>query len=122
MKSNKVVKSVAFNKRNPNEKQILDAVKRRNFSKYVKELLLDDLKKKGKLKFTEHESHATDNQQYGEESHAQQFHTHQDYLQHNEYHHYYQNPHNYPSNTHPQNPIPDETASEQLSRMRRDWR
>lgn len=40
--TNKVVKSVAFNKSNPEEKQLLDFVKRRNFSKYVKKLMLQD--------------------------------------------------------------------------------
>lgn len=40
--TNKVVKSVAFNKKNPEEKQLLDFVKRRNFSKYIKRLMLDD--------------------------------------------------------------------------------
>lgn len=44
--SNKVVKSVAFNKKNPEEKQLLDSVKRKNFSKYVKKLMLEDYIKK----------------------------------------------------------------------------
>lgn len=41
-KANKVVKSVAFNKNNPEEKQLLDSVKRKNFSKYIKKLMLED--------------------------------------------------------------------------------
>lgn len=41
-KENKVVKSVAFNKKNPEEKQLLDSVKRKNFSKYIKKLMLED--------------------------------------------------------------------------------
>lgn len=44
--NNKVIKSVSFNKTNQDEKRILDAVRRRNFSKYVKKLLLDDINKK----------------------------------------------------------------------------
>lgn len=41
-KENKVVKSIAFNKKNPEEKQLLDSVKRKNFSKYIKKLMLED--------------------------------------------------------------------------------
>lgn len=52
MNDHKVIKSVSFNKRNPEEKLILEAVRRRNFSKYVKKLLLEDITKKQKNKQT----------------------------------------------------------------------
>jgi hypothetical protein len=46
MSKNKVIKSVGFNITNPDDVEILKAVKRRNFSGYVKKLILADLKKK----------------------------------------------------------------------------
>jgi hypothetical protein len=46
MSKNKVIKSVGFNITNPEDVEILKAVKRRNFSGYVKKLILADLKRK----------------------------------------------------------------------------
>src|SRR5690606_5174732 len=46
--TNKVIKSVSFNVTNPHEYQMLKAVKRRNFSGYVKKLIAADLLVKGK--------------------------------------------------------------------------
>ena len=43
-KNNRFSKSIAFNKTNEVDKQILDYVKRRNFSGYVKKLILADMK------------------------------------------------------------------------------
>lgn len=37
--SNKIIKSVAFNKTNPDDARILKAIRRRNFSGFVKQLL-----------------------------------------------------------------------------------
>lgn len=42
----KVVKSVSFNTGKADELKILNSVKRRNFSKYVKTLLLNDIERK----------------------------------------------------------------------------
>lgn len=39
----KFPKSVSFNTNNPNDQRILEHVKRRNFSGYVKRLILDDI-------------------------------------------------------------------------------
>lgn len=39
----KFPKSVSFNTNNPNDQRILEHVKRRNFSGYVKKLILDDI-------------------------------------------------------------------------------
>lgn len=41
--TNKVIKSVSFNVNNPDEYRMLKAVKRRNFSGYVKKLIAADL-------------------------------------------------------------------------------
>jgi len=41
---NRFSKSIAFNKTSKVDKQILDYVKRRNFSGYVKKLILADMK------------------------------------------------------------------------------
>lgn len=49
MSGNKVIKSVAFNKTNPEDVAMLKAISRRNFSGYVKKLIAQDLKEKGKL-------------------------------------------------------------------------
>lgn len=46
--ANKVIKSVSFNVTNPEEFQMLKAVKRRNFSGYVKKLIAADLLARGK--------------------------------------------------------------------------
>lgn len=43
MSSNKVIKSVSFNIANEEDAAILKAIKRRNFSGYVKALILQDL-------------------------------------------------------------------------------
>lgn len=43
MAKNKFPKSVSFNLNNPNDVRILEHVKRRNFSGYVKSLILDDI-------------------------------------------------------------------------------
>lgn len=43
-KKNRFSKSIAFNKTNEIDKKILDYVKRRNFSGYVKKLILADMK------------------------------------------------------------------------------
>ena len=42
----KKIKSISFNENNPEEKAMLRYFSRRNFSKYVKELIREDLKKK----------------------------------------------------------------------------
>ncbi|PFX35286.1 hypothetical protein COL32_30725 [Bacillus pseudomycoides] len=46
MEKYKFSKPVAFNKRNEKDKIILNHVKRRNFSGYVKKLILEDIKLK----------------------------------------------------------------------------
>ncbi len=48
MTKNRFSKSVAFNRTNENDQKILKHVSRRNFSKYVKKLILDDMKEKQK--------------------------------------------------------------------------
>jgi hypothetical protein len=50
MSKNKVVKPVGFNITNPNDVKILDHVKRRNFSGYVKKLILADILKGDEFK------------------------------------------------------------------------
>lgn len=45
--SNKIIKSVSFNKTNSQDQRILKAISRRNFSGYVKKLILADLDAKG---------------------------------------------------------------------------
>lgn len=50
MSKNKVIKSVGFNITNPDDAEILKAVKRRNFSGYVKKLLLEDIRANGTKK------------------------------------------------------------------------
>ncbi|MBD8028621.1 hypothetical protein H9636_18460 [Ureibacillus sp. Re31] len=45
-KKNRFSKSIAFNKTNETDKKILEYVKRRNFSGYVKKLILADMKEK----------------------------------------------------------------------------
>ncbi|MBO0602766.1 hypothetical protein I2483_13945 [Sporosarcina sp. E16_3] len=46
MSSNKVIKSVSFNETNPLDALMLKAIKRRNFSGYVKRLIAADIKAK----------------------------------------------------------------------------
>lgn len=46
MSGNKVIKSVSFNKTNPVDEAMLKAISRRNFSGYVKKLILKDLKER----------------------------------------------------------------------------
>lgn len=46
MSTNKVIKSVSFNQKNKDDEIILNHVKRRNFSGYVKKLILADIRKK----------------------------------------------------------------------------
>ncbi len=43
MSKNKVIKSVSFNKTNEKDERVLKAISRRNFSGYVKKLILADL-------------------------------------------------------------------------------
>lgn len=50
MSKNKKIKSVGFNVTNEKDQLILNAIKRRNFSAYVKKLLWDDLTTNGKIK------------------------------------------------------------------------
>ena len=45
---NRFSKPVAFNHKNEKDQSILEHVKRRNFSGYVKRLILEDMQKKGK--------------------------------------------------------------------------
>jgi len=52
---NRFSKPVAFNKKNTEDKLILEHVKRRNFSGYVKKLILEDMKVRGKIKDVETE-------------------------------------------------------------------
>ena len=47
MTKNKFPRSVSFNTNNAVDQAILDFVKRRNFSGYVKQLILADMKAKG---------------------------------------------------------------------------
>ena len=47
MANNKFPKSVSFNLKNPSDVAILQHVKKRNFSGYVKKLIIEDMKKKG---------------------------------------------------------------------------
>ena len=47
---NRFSKPVAFNSRNADDQQILSHVKRRNFSGYVKKLILADIKEREQLK------------------------------------------------------------------------
>ncbi|WP_106494841.1 hypothetical protein [Lentibacillus sp. Marseille-P4043] len=55
MGGNKIIKSVSFNITNENDKKMLKAIKRRNFSGYVKKLLLADIDKKEKRQSDESE-------------------------------------------------------------------
>lgn len=100
---NKVVKSVAFNKTNPEEKQLLDSVKRKNFSKYVKKLMLDDYIKKMNEKAEQ------SIQQYNSSHSAENTHISPQQT----------NP--YPQNHYSQ---PNLSPSEQLSQLKhqKDWR
>ena len=50
MASNKFPKSVSFNLKNASDVAILNHVKKRNFSGYVKKLILADKKEKGVIK------------------------------------------------------------------------
>ena len=50
MASNKFPKSVSFNLKNASDVAILNYVKKRNFSGYVKKLILADMKEKGVIK------------------------------------------------------------------------
>lgn len=58
---NKQVKSVSLNKTKENDQKILNHVKRRKFSKYVKELILQDIERKEEQKkaVTEKEERTT---------------------------------------------------------------
>ena len=47
MEKNRFSKPVAFNRTNASDQQILKHVARRNFSGYVKKLILADMKQKG---------------------------------------------------------------------------
>jgi hypothetical protein len=46
MSSNRFAKSVSFNTQNDDDKRILNHIKRRNFSGYVKKLILQDIQSK----------------------------------------------------------------------------
>lgn len=46
MSENKVIKSVSFNKQNEDDKKMLKYFGRRNFSGYVKKLIMEDMKRK----------------------------------------------------------------------------
>lgn len=48
--SNKVIKSVSFNVMNEDDAMMLKAISRRNFSGYVKKLILADIKQKAEQK------------------------------------------------------------------------
>lgn len=48
--SDKRVKSVAFNVKNPEEKNLFKYISRRNFSGYVKRLIAEDIKRKEAIK------------------------------------------------------------------------
>jgi hypothetical protein len=50
MTADKRVKSVAFNVKNPEEKDLWKHVSRRNFSGYVKRLIAEDIKRKEAIK------------------------------------------------------------------------
>lgn len=49
---NKVIKSVSFNKNKPEDVRLLKAISRRNFSGFVKKLILAHLEEKGREKPT----------------------------------------------------------------------
>jgi hypothetical protein len=53
MSSNKEIKSVAFNKANPEDQLLLKHVSKRNFSGYIKKLILDDMKKQDECKIAD---------------------------------------------------------------------
>lgn len=55
MSKNKFPKSVSFNKNNADDKSILNHVKRRNFSGYVKKLILADMAQNGAEKLLDDE-------------------------------------------------------------------
>ena len=46
MSDNKVIKSVSFNKQNEDDKKMLKHFGRRNFSGYVKKLIMEDMNRK----------------------------------------------------------------------------
>ena len=50
MSSNKVIKPVSFNKTKEDDKKMLKHLLKRNFSGYVKKLILEDIKKKEQQK------------------------------------------------------------------------
>ncbi|WBL16387.1 hypothetical protein [Sutcliffiella sp. NC1] len=50
MSENKKIKSVSFNKKNEKDKKILKHIARRNFSGYVKKLILADIERKEPVK------------------------------------------------------------------------
>lgn len=50
MSKNKVIKSVSFNVTNADDERMLKAIKRRNFSGYVKKLILADINAKEQTK------------------------------------------------------------------------
>lgn len=45
----KIVKSVSFNAKNPDEAEMIKMFKRRSFSKYVKKLIRDDIKRQKEM-------------------------------------------------------------------------
>jgi hypothetical protein len=48
--NDKLFKTVSFNIKNPDDEKILNSVKRKNFTKYVKKLILQDINHGGKAK------------------------------------------------------------------------
>jgi hypothetical protein len=50
MSNNKIIKSVSFNVTNSDDKKMLDHLKRRNFSGYVKKLIMREIDTKNETK------------------------------------------------------------------------
>jgi hypothetical protein len=50
MSNNKIIKSVSFNVTNADDKKMLDHLKRRNFSGYVKKLIMREIETKNETK------------------------------------------------------------------------
>lgn len=60
MSGNKIIKSVSFNITNEQDQLMLKAIKRRNFSGYVKKLILEDLAKGKEVKEEKTETKAVE--------------------------------------------------------------
>jgi hypothetical protein len=61
LSKNKIIKSVSFNITNPKDEKILKAIKRRNFSGYVKKLIMADIEAREREKAQNEENKAVEN-------------------------------------------------------------